>query len=233
MMNKALMCMLLPPFLAAMVYAHEAPVEQLEQVEGAADLEKVKRAKFRETYVNTSSDFTRYDSVYLGDAHFDYRDVGPARSTRTTMYSSSTNSVFGISEEDRKKFEEIVDEAFTEELSKAKQFRMVDAVDENTIIMRGSVVDIISRVPPEFSGRSEVYLASVGEATLVMEFLDGKTGEVLARISERGKIGRPGSGQIDQFTMRTNSVTVMAEIRRWATGAARRLRSELDSAMGG
>lgn len=39
------------------------------------------------------------------------------------------------------------------------------------------------RLPPEFVGRSEVYLANVGEATLVMEFLDGKTGEVLARIS--------------------------------------------------
>ena len=62
-----------------------------------------------------------------------------------------------------------------------------------------------------------------------MEFLDGRTGEVLARIAERRAMGR---GQIDMMTMPANSVTAWADIRRWANSAAKRLRSELDYAMG-
>ena len=117
------------------------------------------------------------------------------------------------------------------EVVKGKKFKVVDTIDANTMIMRGAVVDIISRVPPEFVGRSEIYLASVGEVTLVLEFIDGKSGEVLARIAERGRIGSSG-GQIDMFAMPTSSVTIMADVRRWASSAARRLRGELDSVMG-
>lgn len=193
-------------------------------------LEKVKRAKFRETYVNTGVDFSQYKNLYLGDAYFDYRDVGPAQRTRSSALSTSSRGVFGIAEEDRIKFQEIVGEAFTKELGKGKNFTIVDTIDENTMIMRGAVVDIISKVPPDFAGRSEVYLATVGEATLVLEFLDGKTGEVLAKVSERGRIGSP-TGRIDQFSMPANRATITADIRRWANSAAIRLRKELDSAM--
>jgi hypothetical protein len=45
---------------ASLVVAEDNPIRK---VEGAADLEKVKRARFRETYVNTNTDFTRYSSV--------------------------------------------------------------------------------------------------------------------------------------------------------------------------
>ncbi|MEH6593686.1 MAG: DUF3313 family protein [Halioglobus sp.] len=203
----------------------------LATVEGAADLEKVKYAKFRETYVNNSADFTRYNKLYLGDAYFDYRDVGEPRRYRSYMHTSSSKSLFGISVKDRQKFEQMTDEAFTKELSKSKNFTITDELDENTILMRGAVVDIISNVPPEFVGRSEVYLANVGAATLVLELLDGRTGEVLARVAERRAMGRPG-GQID-LGMPTNSVTVWSDVRRWASSSARRLRTELDLAASG
>ena len=200
----------------------------LQEVEGATDLEKVERARFRETYVNTAVDFTTYSKLYLGDAYFDYRDVGPARRYRS-MGRTSSKSAFGITESDRKRFEDMVDKAFTNELSKAKRFEIVDTLGPGTIYMRGALVDIVSRVPPEFVGMSEVYLSSVGDATLVMELLDGQTGEVLARVAERGRIGsRSGfSG------MPANSVTINSDVKRWAAQAARKLRKELDDAMAG
>jgi hypothetical protein len=202
-----------------------------EQTNTASELEKVKKGKFAETYVNPTVDFTRYSKVYLGDAHFDYRDVGPAEKSRSSSRSSS-KSVFGISNADRDKFEKIVDEAFMKEMGKAKNFEITDTLDANTMIMRGAVIDIVSRVPPEIAGRSEVYLATVGEATLVLEFLDAQTGQVLATIAERRTLGRPG-GQIDMMSTPTNSVTVTSDVRRWASSAAKRLRSALDAAMAG
>ena len=206
------------------ISAEEIP---LSTVEGGDDLQKVKRAKFRETYVNMGVDFSQYTQVYLGDAVFDYRDVGPAQRHRS--YSSS-KSVFGIAEQDRAKFEEIVSDAFVRELEKGKKFKIANSIDESTMIMRGAVLDIVSNAPPEFIGRSEVYLSSVGEATLVMEFLDGKSGEVLARLAERGRIGS-GTGRIDQFSMPSNRATIWNDVRRWAVRAAGKLRREIDSAV--
>ena len=224
-MKKILVVLLAILLLPMVVVAQEG---SMAQVEGAADLEKVKRAKFRETYVNVETDFSKYTKIYLGDAHFDYRDAGPARRYRSHL-SSSGKGIFGISQEDRDKFEKYVDEAFIKELSQGKTFKIVESLDAQTMIMRGAMVDIVSRVPPEFVGRSEVYLASVGEATLVLEFLDGSTGEVLARIAERRSIGRPGG--MDMMTMPSNSVTVWADVKRWAGNSARRLRIELDAAI--
>ena len=228
MANKAVVLVIASILFVNLLQAQESDAPISTDTTG---LEKVKRAKFRETYVNTGVDFSGYEKLYLGDAYFDYRDVGPAQRTRSSALSSSNKSVFGIAAEDRSKFQEIVAEVFLKQLAKGKNFTVVDSIDENTMIMRGAVVDIISNVPPQFAGRSEVYLATVGEATLVLEFLDGRTGEVLAKISERGRIGSP-TRRIDQFSMPVNRATVTGDIRRWANSAAIRLRKELDSAMG-
>ncbi len=69
-------------------------------------------------------------------------------------------------------------------------------------------------------GRGEIYLSSVGEATLVLEAVDSLTGEVIYRAAERRTAGRAGT-----TLMLSNTVTTWAEVRRWAT----RLREGLDS----
>jgi len=192
------------------------------------ELEKVKSA-FRETWVHPDADFTQYDKIYLWEGQFEYRDVGPAQKTRSSRMSTR-NREFGISDSDREKFESVVSEAFVKEIQKGKKFTVVDTVGPDTIIMRAAALDIISLVPPETIGRSEIYLASIGEATLMIELLDAETGDVLAVVAERRKMGNP-SGQIDMMTMPTNSVSVLSDVRRWARSAASKLRSELDKAI--
>ena len=226
-MKKLLVLFCSLSLFAAMAQGQEQD-RTLGTIDDGPDLEKVKRAKFRETYVNTAVDFTQYNKIYQGEALFDYRDAPPPQRYRSSFHTRSRSGIYGISEKDKERFEQMVSEAFDKELAKGKQFTITDTIDENTMYLRGALVDIVSRVPPEFTGSSEVYLATVGEATLVLELLDGRSGEVLARIAERGRIGRPG-GQIDG--MPANSVTIDADVRRWASGAARRQRSELDLAM--
>jgi hypothetical protein len=198
-----------------------------------ADGELVKgKSSFKETWVNPKADFTSYNKILLGDAQFEFRDVGPGQKYRSNMRSTGTKSEFGILEEDREKFESVVGEAFTKELSRSKKFDIVTEAGPGTILLEGAVLDIVSHVPPEITGMSETYLATVATATLVLELLDSQTGEVLAYVEERRKIGRPG-GQIDQFSRPANSVTVWAEITRWARGAASRLRSSMEKAQKG
>ncbi len=196
----------------------------------SAGLVKVK-SSFKETWINPNADFTQFDKVYLWEGTFEYRDVGPAKRTSSTM-TNTRKREFGISEADRAKFEEEVSTAFSAEIAKGKRFTISDELGPGTMILRGGALDIISMVPPETIGRSEVYLANIGEATLVLELLDARDGEILAVVSERQKL-QSGTGRIDEFSMPTSRASVLAEVRRWARRAASKLRTELDKAVAG
>ena len=108
------------------------------------DMEKVKGA-FKETWVHPDADFTQFSKVYLWEGQFQYRDVGPARRTRSTMMSTR-NREFGVSDADRQKFEQAVSEAFDKEIQKGKKFRIVDELGPNTMILCGAALDIVSNV---------------------------------------------------------------------------------------
>ena len=142
---------------------------------------------------------------------------------------STRKTEFGISEKDREEFQGIVREAFLDEVQKASNFKLVEDIDKNTLIMRGAVLDIISHVPPDSIGRSDIYLRSIGEATLVMELIDAGTGDVVALVAERRHLQRPGSN----MGMPSNIVTIIADIKSWARRSAKILRTELDNAVVG
>jgi hypothetical protein len=224
-MNLTKTALLLGIFFAGPVLAQDST----EVPERYAELEQEKSG-FKETWVAPGADFTKYSKLYIWKAEFQFRDVGPARRSRSTMLSTR-KSEFGISEKDREEFQRIVREAFLDEIQKAKNFELVEDLDRNTLVMRGAVLDIISRVPPETVGRSEIYLQSIGEATLVMELIDAGTGEVVALVAERRHLQRSGSSGIG--SMPTNTVTIVADLRGWARRAARVLRTELDDAIAG
>lgn len=204
--------------------------EQSQSSDRYAELVK-ERGEFAETFVLPGIDPSKYNKVFLWEGQFEYRDVGPARKTRSTMLHTHKRE-FGISEEDRRRFEEIVGEAFEKEISKAKNFTIIDNIDEldaATLILRGAMLDIISRVPPEMVGRADVYLSSVGAATFVIEMIDAGTGAVVALAAERRSIetlnARTGA------YVPANSASVLGDIKRWSGSLARRLRTALDKAI--
>jgi hypothetical protein len=217
----------------ALLAISAASAQETDEAANAAEQPQLVKAKgsFQETWVNPNADFTRFDKIYLWEGTFEYRDVGPARSTRTTMMNTRQRE-FGISDADRAKFEEEVSKAFDAEIAKGKKFTITDQLGPGTMILRGGALDIISMVPPETVGRSEVYVSNIGEATLVLELLDASNGEVLAVVAERQRL-QSGSGRIDSFSMPTSRATVYAEVRRWARRAASKLRVELDKAIAG
>ena len=86
------------------------------------------------------------------------------------------------------------------------------------------MLDIVSFVPPEMIGRGEIYLSSVGEATLVVEGIDSMSGEAVFRAVDRRAIGPR-----DNTMIRANTVTTWSEVRRWARRHATILREGLES----
>jgi hypothetical protein len=220
---------LISPVFSGPALAGESP---LKQVKGAKALEKVKRSQFSETYVKPGVDFSFYSTIYVDETLFAYRDVKQSKMSSGVYSNTTSNRVYPISKESRQQFEKLVREAFRTEIAKAEHFKIVDILntDEHTLVMRGVVSNIISKVPPETTESTRLYMSSVGEATLGLEFRDNVSREVLARVSERGLIG----GAMDQASgtsQPVNRATVIDDVRRWATNAAMKLRKVLDSAL--
>lgn len=184
-------------------------------------LVRVDNARFQQAWVDPEIDFSRYTKVMGGGAFFEYRAV---KNTGNTMRTRSNEDEFYIDEASREQLKEEVSAIFDEELAKSERFEYVDTPGRDVLMLRGGLHDIVSRVPPELVGRGEVYLRSVGEATLVIEAVDSLSGEVIFRAVERRSAERPG-GQ----GMRSSPVTTWAEVRRLARRWATSLREGLDS----
>ena len=138
--------------------------------------------------------------------------------------SRSNEREFWISDANRQRLIDTVSEIFAEELQNSERFTITDEPGPDTLIIVGALHDIVSRVPPDMVGRGEIWLSSLGEATLVIQISDSLSGEVIYRAVERRSVERPGG----QMT-RSNSASNWGEVRRWARRWATSLREGLDS----
>jgi hypothetical protein len=183
-------------------------------------LHRVDNSAFSDAWADPEIDFSRYSKFIAGGAVFEFRAV---RRTSGTRVSSSQNE-FWIDDKSKERLEEEVSAVFQEELAKSERFTETDTPGADAIIIRGALHDIVSRVPPEQMGRGDIFISSVGEATLVLEVVDSMSGEVIARAVERRAAQRAG-GQM----VRSSPVTTWSEVRRLARRWATTLRDGMDA----
>jgi hypothetical protein len=185
-------------------------------------LVRVNNSRFQDAWADPEVDFSEYNKVMPGGARFEFRAV--SKTAGRTSLSRGTQSEFWISDANRDKLVDTVSGIFNEELSKAQGWESAEEAGPDVLIIRGALLDIVSFVPPEMIGRGEVYLSSVGEATLVVEGIDSMSGEVVFRAVDRRPIESVGDRMI-----RANTVSTWSEVRRWALRYATRLREGLES----
>ncbi len=183
-------------------------------------LHAIDNSRFVLAWADPDIDFSRYNKIMPGGATLEFRAV---RRNAGTQRARSSQTEFYINENARVRLEEIATEVFGEELANSTRFTVTDAPGQDVLIIRGALHDIVSNVPPETAGRSEVFLSQVGEITLILEVVDSMSGEVIFRAMERRALDRAHQG------MRSSSVNTVSEVRRvmrrWATA----LREGLDS----
>ncbi len=184
-------------------------------------LVRIDNARFVAAWVDPDVDLTQYTKIIPGGAEFEFRSV---QKMSASAARRSNETEFWISDTNRQRLIETVTEVFTEELQKSEHFTVTDEPAPDALIIVGGLHDIVSQVPPEDVGRSEVWLRSVGEATLVIELRDSLSNEVVYRAVERRAAENVGNRMI-----RANTATTWAEVRRWARRWAVRLREGLDS----
>jgi hypothetical protein len=214
-------------FAAAVILAGCASQEPTIQTGPNAEtsfdgLVRIDNARFAGAWIDPDVDLTQYTKIIPGGAEFEFRNV---QKVSTGQARRSNEREFWISDANRQRLIDTVTEVFDEELARSEHFTVTDEPGPDALIIVGGLHDIVSQVPPQEVGRSEVWIRSVGEATLVIELRDSLSNEVVYRAVERREAGPIGGDQM----IRANTATTWAEVRRWARRWAVRLREGLDS----
>ena len=184
-------------------------------------LVRVNNSAFERAWVDPTIDISGYSKIMPAAARFEYRAV---RDTSGVAARRSSATEFPISDQGKQRLQADADEIFREELAKSRYFTLVTEPGPDVLIIRGAMLDIVSRVPPDIVGRGEIFIDRVGEATLVLQLVDSMSGETLGRAAERGAAEAAGS-----MGTRSSSVTARAESRRLFRRWAVKLREGLDA----
>jgi hypothetical protein len=166
-------------------------------------------------------DLSNYTKIRLQSAGIEYRPGGESGRTFTAR---SRGGPYEVTEEQKARLSKLAGELFIEELGKSERFTLVNEAGPDVLVVRAALLDVVSYVPPETTGRSDVYLSTVGAATLVLELRDSITDAILIRAIDRD-LAEDMSGMMSE----SNRVTNTAEVRRLIRGWMSTLRERLDS----
>ncbi len=170
-------------------------------------------------WARPDADISQYSKIMLQGVGVEYRPGGESRRTR----ARASDGHFEITEAQKANFVQVMRDTFLDELSKSEHFAIVSAPGPDVLLIRGALLDVVSFVPPESVGRNEIFLSSVGEATLVLEIRDSVSEAILARAVDR-RAAEDSHGL--QRSTRANNAS---EVRQLARTWARLLRERLDS----
>jgi len=189
-------------------------------------LTRVDNTRMNTVWARKDIDLSSYTKVRFESVNVEYRPAkGPysGRAGTASTWSRSQNT-FPLDDASKKLVADTIFSAFQEELAKSDKYTMIDIEGPDVLTVRASLLDVVSRVPPESIGRGSVYLESVGEATLVLELYDSESNAILARSVDRRAAERAGGAM-----MNSNPVSNKAEVARLGRAWGAMLRSGLES----
>ena len=166
-------------------------------------------------------DISQYSKIMLQGVGIEYR---PGGATGKLYRPGSGDDFYEITDRQKAGLREIVSEAFLRELGSSTHFTLVNEAAPDVLLIRGGLLDVVSFVPPEQAGGTDIYLSRVAEATLVLEIRDSVTDAILARAVDRRAAEDTARG-----FRQSNRVVNTAQVRRMANAWGRKLRERLDS----
>jgi len=172
-------------------------------------------------WARPGADISQYSKIMLLGAGIEYR---PGGESGRAYHSMRSGDHFEITDREKERLQELLTETFHKELGKSEHFTIVEEAGPDVLLIRGALLDVVSYVPPEPIGRGDIFLSSVGEATLVLEIRDSVSGAILARA-----VDRRAAEDIAGGFRRSNRVSTAMEVRQLASTWARKLRESLDS----
>ncbi len=203
-----------------------APLPPGETYDG---LVLVPGSRFATVYRRPDADLTHYDAYGLVRCEVAFRKNW-MRDQNTTRLDLSSRVTQKDVDEIRERLSDACDQSFREALERPPPYRLVENFSdgEQVLVLRPAIINLNIAAPDiRSAGIQRSYTTESGQMTLVLELLDGTTGQILVRVIDRQRAGESG------FLQWTNSVTNQADARRILGRWARQLREGLDEATGG
>lgn len=165
-------------------------------------------------------DITSFRKVMFERVAVEFRAVegGPYSGrggTGSISTSTRNRSEFRLDEATKELFIDEISGAFRDVITGSEVYEVVDQPGYDVLLIKVALLDIVSRVPPEPVGRSEIFLDTLGDATLVLELRDSMSNAIFARTADRRSAGRQ-SGSLTASNRVTNAAEVRRLGRRWA-----------------
>jgi hypothetical protein len=165
-------------------------------------------------YKKAGVDFSEYDKVQILPSAVAFKKNWKRDYNRDQVTLSSRvndDDVIRIKADVAKLF----DEVFKEELGKDAKFPIVDKVSSNTLVIRPAIVNLDVAAPDVRSAANvKTYANDAGQATLFLEFYDGVSGEILARVVSAAVAG--DNSYYQWATRVSNRADAKRMIRKWA-----------------
>ncbi|EED35310.1 hypothetical protein NOR51B_1255 [Luminiphilus syltensis NOR5-1B] len=174
-------------------------------------------------------DLSSYSKIMFEGVDIEYRPGGAKRKSSIGM---SAQRHYAIDDRAKEKLQTIVVEEFTKSLAQSERYTVATEPGPDVLLVKVSLLDVVSYAPPDMPNRGNVYLHQVGEATLMVELHDAATNAILARILDRRAAEPAGMGMgmgMGTAMQQSNPVQNTAEARRLVTRWANRLRESLDN----
>jgi len=147
-------------------------------------------------YVHPDFNLAKYNRILVGPLAFSLEESNKkAEKKRRSMCSKSIDKLactrrnsFTIDEDDKNKLADLFAEIMAQHMEKAPPIEMVAELSAGVLVFQPTIVDIDLTAPRESFGQtalSGVYTQSSGSITLVGQFFDGGTGELIAHIVDQ------------------------------------------------
>lgn len=170
-------------------------------------------------WARPDANLSAYTKIMLEDADIQYQPTKAA----ALQYDKPLSQIeYPISEEGRARLQKLLSDTFTGEMGKSELFTLVHEAGPDVLMVRISMLDVVSMLPPEGSEPSAIFLDSVGEATLVVEIYDSQSHAILARATDRRAADSPA------WKITTSRVDSWSEVEGLVASWASILRSALE-----
>jgi Protein of unknown function (DUF3313) len=212
--------------LASMLFVTSATAAsksaEMDELMSHDGLEKIKVKGVDLAYRRPGATFAPYNKVILDPVEVAFsKNWDPSKAGSHVKLSAEDR------ENIRSNVSKIVYEEFVKALQKDNGYPVVQQAAPDVLRVRVSIINLYVNAPDTMTaGRSRTYTVSAGEMTLVAEFFDSETGEVLSRVIDRREARNSG-----MMTL-SNSVVNASEARSVASSWARILRNRFDAAHG-
>jgi hypothetical protein len=184
-------------------------------------LERISGSTMARAWKKPGADFSQYTHVALLDC-----EVAFKRNWKMNHPSVRTRDMERIKKSLGDEFRKV----FSDELEKGG-YPIVAEPNDNVLLIRPALIDLDVAAPDTNSGgRSDSFTTSAGSMTLVVEFYDSASSEILARAIDRRNARNVGN--VTWTTRGTNTDSARRLLKRWADLLVEKL-DEIHGVQGG